>query len=155
MSHTRWYRTPIFGKKFWDEIWDGINPNFSGSGYWRINPSNHSSISTFLSLEAYKSKWFHGGREREFLWLNSIVTLVNWGMRLEERKIKERLCQAIICKLFYYKWKDICFSLKLCIWMFKCISFEFVLFWIVWSCERFVSLVCDCRVAYMEWRTSS
>ena len=155
MSHPRWSRTPIFGKKFQDDIWDGNNPNFSGSGYQRINPSNHSSISIFLSLEAYKRRWFHGGREREFLWLNSIVTLANWGMRLEARKIKERLRKVVICKLFDYKWKDISFPLELCIWMFKCILFEFMLFWTIWSRERFVLLVCDCIIEYVDRRASS
>ena len=155
MSHTHWSRKPIFGKKLRDDIWDWINPNLSGSRYRRINPSNHSSISIFLSLEAYKRRPFHGGREREFLWLNSIVTLSNQGMRLEARKIEERLRQSVICKLFDYKWKDICFPLKLCIWMFNCISFEFILSWTIWSCERFVSLVCDCRTESVEWRASS
>ena len=38
--------------------------------------------------------------------------------------------------------------------MFKCNSFNFILSRTVWSCERFVVLVCDCRSESVEWRAS-
>ena len=83
MSHTRWSRTPIFGKKFRDEIWDGNNPNFSGYGHWRINALNHSSISIFLSLEAYKKRSFHGERGGNSCgWIVSLLWWIEkWGWR--------------------------------------------------------------------------
>ena len=118
MSHPRWSRTPIFGKKFQDEIWDGINPKFSGSGQRRINPSNHPSISTFLSLEAYKKRWFRGGRGENFDgWIVSLLCRIEeWSWRQGRSKID---CVKPLYVSFFINEKT-WFPLKICV--YECLS---------------------------------
>ena len=93
--------------------------NFSGSGYRRISPSNHSSISIILSLEAYKRTSFHGERGE-----NSCGWIVSLLYRIEKRgwrqgRSKRNCVKPYDVNFFIINEKTYAFPLN---FVFECLS---------------------------------